>query len=223
MAAVELLTHEVYNNLPNVDAQDRRFNALPNNETILKELAALFTKHQVDPYFGVFLLHAHNPINADECMIERQVGDALITATETITNLKSEEVYPSRWGFVNGKWIALEYATDAAYKHAVNSLNHEFLAELGAFLTENNIADLLGLVLAKRTIWPNEQQTFAERTDERGNVIVLKNASEVNESYLATIYCFGQLAPRAVAFCLKIVYCQKIGPGHIGIVGHKKI
>jgi len=226
MAAVELLqplSHEVYNNLPNVDSQDMIFNALPNNANILKQLAELFVKHHVDPYFGVFLLHAHNPITSEECMIERKVGEAYITATESISNLKNEEVFPSRWGFINGQWLALEYTTDVNFRHALDSLNGEFLSELGSFLTQNKLTDLLGLVLAKRTLWPNENQTFAEHTDERGNVLVLKNASEVNNSFLATIFCFGQLVPKTAAFCLKLTYCQKIGSGHVGVNGHKKI
>jgi len=227
MAAVDILqpfSPALYNELPDVVAQDNLFQSMKNSEDILREIAVVFNKHHVDPYFGVFLLHIHSYIENNQCMIERQVGNALITAVEPIENLNSEEVYPSRWKLVGEKWIALEYTSDPTYKYALNLLSKEFLSELATVVVKNNITELFGLCLAKRTLWPNESQTLAEHTDDRGNVVIIKDVAEVNNNdFMATIFCFGNMVPKSAGFCFKVTYCQKIGPAHVGINGHKKL
>jgi hypothetical protein len=194
----------LYNALPPVIPANQAFSKRPDSGLFFERAAELVCRFDLEAYVGVCLLHQHNPIAADELMVESleclDDGRPALVMALTKTDEASEFV-PVVWKLqeVSGqhRFIPLEYSRQAQAKGGYQRLleNQLFLSEFSCLLLEFDYQDTIGLTVLRIESLPREtgdqlvERTHAERvanvvTAEQQTEESLKNLIVTNWSFV---------------------------------------
>jgi hypothetical protein len=186
----------LYSALPPVIPADQAFSKRTDSELFFKRVAELVCRFDLEAYVGVCLLHQHNPVAADELMVEAleclDDGRPALVMALTKTGEASEFV-PVVWKLqeVSGqhRFIPLEHSRQAQAKAGYQRLLEEqlFLSEFSSLLLEFDYQDTIGLtVLRIKSLSREAGDQLVERT-HAGRVANVVTAEQPTEDSLKNL------------------------------------
>lgn len=151
---IEKAYSSVYNSLPSVEESHSLF---VDRARHLSALGCMFVRHKVHDRLGICLLHNHYGISDDEVVLQ----EGLVTSP--YKDCKIEECNPTTiklFGKNDTHGLEFSKKTDAV------NIAEEFLEDLYAYLSSNNLDDILGL-----TVRDKKGAYYLEHTEGRNNIL----------------------------------------------------
>ena len=223
---------KAYNALPDdVEKALDRFEAGPDDITIIREALKIIKRHGAEEYLGLFLLHRHFPCEAGSVFIERRYTPRKGHATVLVTQQEKVAEAPRRAGAhrfavgKDGRLQPLEFTTDSTATAASRRLAGipALARELGDYLYGRDAAAQLGVGIFRRTGTMGEATTvFLEETNftDRTSVVhILPHLPHEVGRAIPTLWTWGD---NTVGCCRGqcVAYCSH--GGSFGYCGHRK-
>jgi hypothetical protein len=191
-----------YNSLLSVEKANDAARADSGLDQFLAEASRLFRSHRMEGRFGVGLLHNHNTVDRGEWMVEsRQVRngrEALVTQPVTIEP-NTEGLCPVVWQIRDGEFSPLEFSSDPLARRLLDGeVPETFLEQFKALSAKLSAGQFLGLAVVERDFYGTGRtgQVPIEFTndEERSNVVLMCDASELSKQTIETAWSFGSEA-----------------------------
>jgi len=139
----------VFNSLPDLHDANARLSkqlALMGEKADLAELRDIFEEHGVQSRLGLTLLHHHFEVSPGERVVE--FGN-ISTPWPVPANghIFGGITVPRSWRFLDGELRAYEYCFNIAGEETYDTeeVPKGFIKQANAFLTDNGLADILGI------------------------------------------------------------------------------
>jgi hypothetical protein len=164
----------VYNGLHDVETAHEVLSGRKDRLKLIRGGLRILKKHGANQYTGIFLLHRHFECRARTIFVERgyepesQDHRALFITTPEPIEKRPEQMAPFRFKIdKKGELQPLEFTTDASAieKWALLDGASDMRRELGAYMDDKGVTDLLGIGIHSRTrSIEGTTQVFVEET-----------------------------------------------------------
>ena len=172
--AVLLRYRTVYNSLQDVETAHEMFSSRKDRLRVIREALRILKKHRTNEYTGIFLLHRHFECKVRTIFVERGYKPtgrdhrALFITTSEPIEKRPKQMAPFRFKINSrGHMQPLEFTTDRAAiaKFALLNAADHMRRELGAFLADKGLIDVLGIGIHTRSrALEGTTQVFVEET-----------------------------------------------------------
>lgn len=158
-------SHEHYDSLPDIIDAVKALTSTSALEELTSSIGAIFVKHGLENVFGLTLLHRHFDMEPTEMLVA--FGNVSVPWDTTSNCKATDQIHPSSWRFLAGGIVPYEFTSNKATVQADIKAHNAFSQELGIFLREKHLDQLLGLCHIDI-----DSPTTMEFTSGRANVTV---------------------------------------------------
>jgi hypothetical protein len=191
-----------YNQLPEVEDNDKTMKSNPLAELFLKEISEIIKQYGLEDYIGLRLLHKHFKIESNEVLVEeyREIEGipSLVTSAQDIHDAIAKKSIPASWMFTEEGLLVFETSTDKEVHNGVALLlkHPEFIEKVSKLINNYQMNNIFALAVLKREALgqtKSDELYFEMNNDQPMSVVqVVQKESIKKDVAIKASYGFGK-------------------------------